>query len=131
MNLPLRHRNWTSLALLLAIAGVPIVSLSGTAEPGAERVVELRIVGRKAQGGTRTLKASKGERVVIAVRADEALTIHVHGYDLQQHIVPGVVARLVVVASAVGRFPITAHLHAGDSAHRREPTLLYLEVHPE
>jgi hypothetical protein len=135
MNLGRAACNRCVIAFLLSITGalcVPTaVSSSGTATPGAGRVVELRIVARKPEGGARTVRATRGERIVLAVRTDEAMTLHVHGYEVRARVTPGHVARIAVLASAVGRFPVTAHLDEPGQAHRREPTLLYLEVHPE
>ena len=135
MNLRAEHRKWVVFALLAFAAGA-----SGGAErdvvPGASnaeaRVVDLRIVARKPEGGARTVRAIRGESIILRIHCDEAMTIHVHGYDALQKVMPGSVAKMAFVARWVGRFPVTAHLPDGASgAHGREATLLYLEVHPQ
>jgi FtsP/CotA-like multicopper oxidase with cupredoxin domain len=93
----------------------------------AERAIDVRIAGRKPAGGARTVQVSEGDRVVLRVTSDEAMTIHVHGYDARGRVAAGGEATLVVQAKATGRFPVTAH---PDGPGHREPTLLYLEVHP-
>jgi hypothetical protein len=104
----------------------------GVSKAGTDRIVELRIAARKPEGGARTIGAVRGERIILQIRSDEEMTIHVHGYDIRQKVTPGVAARMALVAGTVGRFPVTAHLPDSVSgAHGREPTLLYLEVHPE
>ena len=102
------------------------------AQAVGERIVDIRIAARKPEGGVRTLRARQGERIVLRVHSDEEMTIHVHGYDAEKRAAPGALAEIAFVARWVGRFPVTAHLPPTSSdAHRREPTLLYLEVHPE
>jgi hypothetical protein len=120
------------LVLAAAAAGAaPNEGIASTQAAG-ERIVDIRIAARKPAGGVRTLRARQGERIVLRVLSDENVTIHVHGYDAEQRVTPGTLAEIVLVARWVGRFPVTAHLpHASSDVHRREPTLLYLEVHPE
>ena len=126
-----KHVGLSLCAALVGVAGAPdAAGASGAPAAGTDRVVELRIVARKVEGGTRTVQALPGERIVLQVRADEEMTIHVHGYEISQRVSPGATARLVFVAGPIGRFPVTAHLPESGGAHRREPTLLYIEVHP-
>ena len=62
----------------------------------------------------------------------EEMTIHMHGYDVEQRVAAGREEKIALVARWVGRFPVTAHLHGAQRGkHAAEPTLLYLEVHPE
>jgi hypothetical protein len=134
MNLLMAPRKWMLLAVALA-AGVnsplPAQPPPAAAAPEAGRIVEVRVVARKPEGGVRTVRARKGETLVLKVRSDEKLEVHVHGYDLHQAVVPGAVASLPIAARWVGRFPVTVHLAEGGSGRHAEPTLLYLEVHPE
>jgi len=65
--------------------------------------------------------------------SDEAVTVHLHGYDIELALAPGNPGVMTVQAYAAGRFPITAHT-PGDKAAKggghKERVLLYLEVHP-
>ena len=125
------------LASILALAGGTVLSARcetfvGVSEAGTDRVIDLRIAARKPEGGARTVRAVRGERIVLQIGSDEEMTIHVHGYDVRQQVRPRAVATLALVARWVGRFPVTAHLpDAVPGAHARELTLLYLEVLPE
>jgi hypothetical protein len=97
-----------------------------------QRVIEIHIVARKPEGGVRTIQATRGETIVLKIRSDEKLSVHVHGYDVHQEVAPGSVANLSFVARWMGRFPVAAHLtDAGPGRHGAEPMLLYLEVRPE
>jgi len=94
---------------------------------------ELRVAGRRPEGGVRTLRLRQGEPALLRCTADEPMTVHVHGYGLELPLRAGVPGTLRVDARFVGRFPVTAHLPPAGKAgsgHSHEPTLLYLEVHP-
>jgi hypothetical protein len=136
MNLLMAPRKWMVFSAFALLACSPWHALAqsppaaGTGEAG--RVIEMHIVARKAVGGVRTIRALRGETIVLKILSDEKMSIHVHGYDAHQDVTPGSVASLSLVARWVGRFPVTAHLSdATTGRHGAEPTLLYLEVHPE
>ena len=125
MSLPAGVRNCAAL-LALAVLSLPALA----ADTG--RVIELRVVERRVDKGPTTIRLVRGERVTLRWIADERMTVHMHGYDIALALEPGVPAAMPIEARATGRFPVTAHLAApaADRKHR-EPTLVYLEVHPE
>lgn len=135
MNLLMAPRKWMVVSAFALLAGAPPALRAQPPQPAATApgpAAEVRVVNRKAEGGVRTLRARRGETVTLTIRADEKLVVHVHGYDVHQAVEPGTAASLVVTARYVGRFPVTAHLSgAASGRHGPEPTLLYLEVHPE
>jgi len=120
MNLRRRVRKWIAYAILL----IPFGALA--ADP---LLVDIAIAKRKPEGGVRTVKVQQGDAVKLRVRSDEALEVHVHGYDVKMKIAAGASASVQLAAKLVGRFPVTAHLHP-EGGKSPEPTLLYLEVHP-
>jgi len=122
MNLWQAARNWV---------GISFLGLATGAFAADTVTFDLRIVERKAEGGVRTVRVPQGAKVVLRIRSDEAMKVHVHGYDVEQRAKPGEVATVTLEARWTGRFPVTAHLPPSKGAHGREPTLLYLEVHPE
>jgi hypothetical protein len=75
--------------------------------------------------------------VVIRWHSDEAVSLHVHGYDLHENLPAASPRTLRFEATVAGRFPITAHEFGaaadGDTRGKkhREGALLYLEVLPE
>lgn len=122
MNLRMGRRKYVFLAFLAPV-------LLRAAGP---REVALSIARRKPEGGVRTVRVARGEVIALRVRADEAMTIHIHGYDVELRVEPGATAAVTLTAAIVGRFPVTAHLHGAPAGRKApEPTLLYLEVHPE
>lgn len=60
-------------------------------------------------GVIRTVKAEKGDVVVIRARAKQAGELHVHGYDKHIELVPGKTVRLTMRATFDGEFPIEFH----------------------
>ena len=100
------------------------------------REFDLGIVKRRVEGNVTTIRVDRGDRVVLRWRADEAVTIHLHGYDLHAQLTSVARTDMRFLAGIAGRFPITAHefgaaTQPGAQAKRpRETTLLYLEVQP-
>jgi hypothetical protein len=117
-----------------AIVLLGVVLLCGAV---AAREFEIGIRDRRVEGSASTLRVKRGETVVLRFRTDEAVSLHVHGYDLHVKLSPASPASTRFEAKVAGRFPITAHEFgaAADPKARpqspREVTLLYLEVLPE
>ena len=97
---------------------------------GASTLAEVVVERGKPRGGARTVRVTQGDTVSLRVRSDEGLPVHIHGYDIELGVPAGASASVDFSAKIVGRFPVTAHLHAADGKKGSEPTLLYLEVHP-
>ena len=75
------------------------------------------------------------ERDVVKLRwgTDQPLTLHLHGYDIEQKVEAGAITEMKFTARATGRFAI--HLHdarerAGSPSHH-EPPLVLIEVYPQ
>jgi hypothetical protein len=73
------------------------------------KTVTIRVVGGVPQGGIARPKVTKGDRVVIVVRADAGESVHVHGYDVERTIRPGKPVRLPITATIPGRFEVELH----------------------
>ncbi len=101
------------------------------------REFDLGILKRRIEAGVSTIRVTKGETVLLRWRTDEAVSVHVHGYDLQAKLSPSESASMRFEAGVAGRFAITAHEFGPAAAHgsppkrHRETTLLYLEVLPK
>jgi FtsP/CotA-like multicopper oxidase with cupredoxin domain len=80
----------------------------------------------KGKAAPRVLKAKKGDRVTIRVRTDRAMTLHLHGYDLEIAVPAGGVEAMTFLAEATGRYPVAEHGKAGD--HHR--ALFHVEIAP-
>ena len=114
------------------------ICLHCTIESGiaAERGFDLRIAKRHLEGKVSTIRVARGDHVELRWTTDEAVTIHLHGYDVAATLTPMSPSRMVFEAGIAGRFPVSVHNFAADKANNkhsgkhRELTLLYLEVQP-
>jgi hypothetical protein len=125
-----RRRRLLDCGVALGIAGASVLVGRVRAE---ERVLQLRIVGRKVVNAPATIRVKVRDRIELRWTTDEATTIHVHGYDIELALDPAAEGRMRFEANATGRYPISAHgfgAGTGKASHR-EVVLLYLEVHPE
>lgn len=110
--------------VLLALAA----GIAGGAEPAA--TLRLELESRELVGGSDTFRFKEGEEISILWTSDEAVELHLHGYDLTVLASPGAPGEMRFTGSATGRFPVTSHGSAdgGSSEHR---TLIYIEIYPE
>jgi hypothetical protein len=95
----------------------------------------IAVKARQVEPAMHDIRAKQGESVEIAFSTDEALELHLHGYDISLRAEPGKSAVMKFTAKLAGRFPIEAHASSGSGtpdrrASRRHLTLLYLEVYP-
>ena len=78
--------------------------------PAAQaKVITIRVVGGRPQGGIQRPTIDQGDKVVLVIRADSGEAVHLHGYNLQQEIVPGAAARMPFTADIAGRFELELH----------------------
>ncbi len=104
------------VALLVTAATVGLAGCGGggdaaPATTAAPAPVEIRIsvAGGRPEGGIRRETVKQGERVALIVESDAAGLAHVHGYNHDLNLTPGVPARLEFVADVVGRFEVELH----------------------
>jgi hypothetical protein len=122
-----------NLALAACCFFIPWTAAHAADAPRAAaqaRTIALEVAARKPVGGARTVRLARGDAVVLEIRADEKMQIHVHGYGVHAAVAPGAPVRLPLTTRFEGRFPVTAHLPRDARGHAPEPTLLYLEVYP-
>lgn len=91
-----------------------------------DRVFELAIHPAGPAAKSEVLTVRQNDQVVIRLRSDKPVQIHLHGYDIEKEVVPNAVTSLRFVASATGRFPIEIH----SKAPLKQPPLAYVEVQP-
>jgi hypothetical protein len=101
---------------------------AAVAQDGPRRVIEARIENRKVVAPSEAIRITEGDVIELRWTSDEAVDLHLHGYDLELHVRPDEPAAMVIEAYATGRFPITSH-GWGEGGHSHD-TLTYLEVYP-
>lgn len=115
-------------ASILPLTVMSAALLLSAAARGAERHFELNIQNGRLAEPAPTLKVSQGDEVVLELKSDRDLELHLHGYSLTFALAAGVPAVWRFAVPSSGRFPLAVHEHGGAHGHA---TLLYLEVHPD
>src|SRR5213594_471493 len=113
----------SALLLLSLVAG-------STAGSAAELTFEISIEHGRVADPMRLIRVHQGDRVKLRWRSDRPLTLHLHGYDIEQRVVADTVTELAFTANAAGRFPIEIHAPTaagGSPAHEAAP-LAVVEV---
>lgn len=121
------------LLIVLAAFGTiaSVHGLLGSAlatERQASIKIERQIEKRKLVGPN-VVRVTEGQIVELRWSSDEAVELHLHGYDVVAKVKPGAPGVMGFTAHATGRYPVTIHGHSHGGGHS-EKTLLYLEVHP-
>jgi hypothetical protein len=126
--MPRTRSKFVRLVLLLVFA-------TGVACGGAiaaELTFDLHIERSRLPENMRNIRVKQGDIVKLRCTADRRTTLHLHGYDIELRIEPGVTRELSFTARATGRFPLHVHGPAersGSHAHE-EPPLATIEVYP-
>ena len=115
---------------------LPDLISRAAAEPDEFRRISVAIQDRETDPADGVIRLAQGEIVDIVFTSDEAVELHLHGYDLTVILEPGIPRGLRLDAKIAGRFAIEAHRashdnDAGERAGSGHAPLLYLEVYPE
>ncbi|WP_037643733.1 hypothetical protein [Streptomyces exfoliatus] len=96
-------------------SGAATATVTATAAPPTPlpsetgRTVTLTITGKTVQPPPDRIELKKGERLTLRVTGDRADTLHVHGYDRELPLSPGVPATLTLTADRTGLFEVETH----------------------
>jgi hypothetical protein len=89
------------------------------------KVFEFTIVHGKLGDEEQTIQVTEGDILEFRWSSDEELSLHMHGYKIEVHVVPNSPATMRVNAIKTGRFPVLNHDGSPPNV------LLYLEVLPK
>jgi FtsP/CotA-like multicopper oxidase with cupredoxin domain len=95
----------------------------------AEVTYALRIESGHVPVNMRLIRVTQGDVVTLQWTAEKPSIVHLHGYDIEKRVVPGVVTELKFTARATGRFQVHLHGSAAE-AHGHEDALVTIEVYP-
>lgn len=113
--------------LLLVLAGRAGVGLAQTTEV----TFDIKIEKGKVAPTMRLIRIKQGDAVKLRWTSDRPITLHLHGYDIEQKVEPGVLTEMVFTARAAGRFPIEEHKADAKGGHSHgEAPLARIEVYP-
>ena len=98
----------------------------------AELAFDLKVAHGRVPDAMRLIRVKQGDVVRLRWSADQPVTLHLHGYDIEKQVEPGTTTDLAFTAHATGRFPV--HVHAQGArpdghTHEEEP-LMIIEVYP-
>ena len=112
--------------LALVAAGWLFDPRPAWAQTGKTRFFVRDICHGKVPAAQRTIRVAEGDRVELRWTADEAVELHLHGYDIELHVTPDEPGTMTFEAHTAGRFPVGSH---GTGGHGHG-NVVYLEVHP-
>jgi len=122
------HRARTTLLMLLVAS---LFLHWGMATASETKTFDIQITERKVVGDNHLVRVTLGDEVVLNWQTDETVTVHLHGYDIEQRIVAGAPAKMSFTAHATGRFPVTSHGFENQHDGHGHEALLYFEVYPD
>lgn len=125
---------WTgtriSALVLRCFFTLSLVLATGLAVTGAkadELTFELRIERGQLPADMRLIRVKQGDVVKLRWSSNRSIVLHLHGYDIERKIEPGVVAEMTFTARATGRFPVQEHVGGG---HTHGVPIVQIEVLP-
>src|ERR1700694_1477496 len=97
------------------------------ARQAPEPTFHLKIERGQVAQNMRLIRVKQRDVVQLRWGTDQRLTLHLHGYDIEQKVEAGAIAEMKFTARATGRFPV--HLHdtherAGSHSHHEPPLVL-------
>ena len=109
------------LVALVALGGLfTLLRPDSSGSSPQDRSVSVRIQDGKMDPAE--IRVDEGDRLTLRITSDEAVELHLHGYDRELEVEPGEAATLELVADRGGSFPI--------EDHETEETLGTLVVQP-
>ncbi len=101
------------------------------AADAAEVTYALTIANSRVPDNMRLIRVKQNDVVKLEWRTDKPLTVHLHGYDIEQELQPGTVTEMTFTARATGRFTVEPHIGRTPSGgHAHGDVLVTIEVYP-
>jgi hypothetical protein len=122
-----------SARFLWCLFTISLLVTPGLAVTGAKAddlTFELRIERGQLPPAKRLIRVKQGDVVKLRWSSDRPIALHLHGYDLEQRVEPGVVAEMTFTARATGRFPVAEHQARSGGSHTHGAPIVQVEVLP-
>jgi hypothetical protein len=118
-------RRLRALMLALSLNGAP------TWADAAEVTYALTIANGRVPDNMRLIRVKQNDVVKLEWRTDKPMSVHLHGYDIEQEVKPGTVTEMTFTARATGRFTVEPHIGKTPSGgHAHGDVLVTIEVYP-
>jgi hypothetical protein len=95
-----------------------------------ELTFELSMQRGQLPAGKRLIRVKQGDVVKLRWRSDRSVALHLHGYDIETKVEPGVTAEMTFTARATGRFPVQEHQARSGGSHTHGAPIVQVEVLP-
>jgi hypothetical protein len=118
------------LRCLFTFSLVLTPGLAATGVKADELTFELRIERGQLPPATRLIQVKQGDVVKLRWSSDRPIALHLHGYDIERNVEPGVVAEMTFTARATGRFPVAEHQARSGGSHTHGAPIVQVEVLP-
>lgn len=106
-------------------------STISTAAGATEVTYVLAIANGRVPDNMRRIRVKQNDTVKLEWSTDKPISVHLHGYDIEQDIKPGAVSEMTFVARATGRFTVEPHIGKTQSGgHAHGDVLVTIEVYP-
>jgi len=97
----------------------------------AEVSYVLALANGRVPDNMRLIRIKQNDVVKLEWSTDKPISIHLHGYDIEQDVKPGTVTEMSFTARATGRFTIEPHVGKTPSGgHTHGDVLVTIEVYP-
>ena len=117
--------------LLASMLALSLSSALIVAAVAAEVTYGLTIANGRVSDNMRLIRVKQNDVVKLEWRTDQPLTVHLHGYDIEQELKPGTVTEMTFTARATGRFTVEPHIGRTPSGgHAHGDALVTIEVYP-
>ena len=115
-----------------AIAGgMLVLSVAIGGANAAEVSYVLAIANGRVPDNMRLIRVKQNDVVNLRWSTDKPISIHLHGYDIEQEVKPGAVTEMSFTARATGRFTIEPNVGKTQSGgHAHGDVLVTIEVYP-
>src|SRR6266516_7998718 len=110
-------------------ASMLALSLSSALAVAAEVTYALTVANGRVPDNMRLIRVKQNDVVKLEWRTDKPLSVHLHGYDIEQELKPGTVTEMTFTARATGRFTVEPHIGKTPSGgHAHGDVLVTIEV---
>lgn len=122
----LYRRSPGALVLTLCLSAAAVAAATA-----AEVTYALTVANGRVPDNMRLIRVKQNDVVKLEWSTDKPMTVHLHGYDLEQELKPGTVTEMTFTARASGRFTVESHIGKTPSGgHAHGDVLVTIEVYP-
>ena len=115
-----------ALMLALSLSSALILAVDA-----AEVTYALTIANGSVAPNMRLIRVKQNDVVKLEWRTDKPISVHLHGYDIEQELKPGATTEMTFTARATGRFTVEPHIGKTPSGgHAHGDVLVTIEVYP-